>query len=210
MTDSATSVQTSDIHVVAVSGSLRRKSYTRHALAAALKGADELGATTQMIDLKEYDLPFVNPDLEETPDTERLRNELRKANGILLGTPEYHGSFSGVLKNALDLMGFDEFEGKIVGLVSVAAGRLGGVNSLSGLQTICRSLHAWSLPNMVAIPRVWQVINEDGEVNDAETLERLMTVGREVARFAFMHTSQDVLTFLREWEQAPYNPGGRW
>ncbi len=46
--------------------------------------------------------------------------EVAGAQGIILGTPEYHGSFSGVLKNALDLMGFDEFEGKMIGLWSAS------------------------------------------------------------------------------------------
>ena len=47
----------------------------------------------------------------------RLRKEVKEAHGIIVGTPEYHGSLSGVLKNALDLMSFDEIEGKMMGLV---------------------------------------------------------------------------------------------
>ena len=54
------------------------------------------------------------------PGVGKLREEVRAAEGIILGTPEYHGGFSGVLKNALDLMGFDEFEGKMMGLVGVS------------------------------------------------------------------------------------------
>ena len=61
----------------------------------------------------------------------------------ILATPEYHGGSSGVLKNALDLMGFDEFEGKMVGLVGVSGGRMGAVDALNTLRNIGRALHAW-------------------------------------------------------------------
>ena len=51
-------------------------------------------------------------------DVFKLRREVSQAAGIILGTPEYHGSFSGLLKNALDLMGFDEIEDKMIGLAA--------------------------------------------------------------------------------------------
>src|SRR5206468_3630574 len=105
------------IHVVGISGSLRAGSYTRRAVECALQGAADSGAQTQLIDLNEYQLIF-RAGKDETgypDDVFRLRQHVKEAEGVVLGTPEYHGSFSGVLKNALDLMGFDEFEGKMIG-----------------------------------------------------------------------------------------------
>lgn len=58
---------------------------------------------------------------------------MRQSAGIILGTPEYHGSFSGVLKNAIDLTGFKELEARIVGLAGVSGGRPGAVNALKEL-----------------------------------------------------------------------------
>ncbi len=63
--------------------------------------------------------------------TVKAKPEERAAEGIILGTPEYHGGFSGVLKNALDLMGFDEFEVKMMGLVGVEGGGMGVLDALS-------------------------------------------------------------------------------
>ena len=120
------------IRVVGLNGSLRDGSYTRLAVQIALQGAAELGAETRLLDLKDYRLPFCDGRVNEAtcpPDVLRLRRDLRAAQGIILGTPEYHASFSGVLKNALDLMGFDEFEGKMLGLVGVSGGRLGAINA---------------------------------------------------------------------------------
>jgi FMN reductase len=75
----------------------------------------------RLIDLNDYNLAFrVGKDeAGDTSGVSRLREQIKQADGIILGTPEYHGSLSGVLKNALYLMGFDEFEGKMIGLVGV-------------------------------------------------------------------------------------------
>lgn len=125
-----------------------------------------------------------------------------------MGTPEYHGSFSGVLKNALDLMGFEEFEGKMIGLVGVSGGKMGALNALSGLRNIGRALHAWVIPEQVAIPEAWKVFDDEGNILEESLKERLLTVGRQVARFAYLHSSEKALEFLRLWESAPENPGG--
>src|SRR3954453_8729251 len=107
------------IRIVGISGSLRAGSYTRRAVETALAGAEEAGAATQLIDLRDYNLVFRAGKDESgfPPDVFRLREEVKQSDGVILGTPEYHGGLSGVIKNALDLMGFDEFEGKMIGLV---------------------------------------------------------------------------------------------
>ena len=199
------------IRVIGICGSLRGGSYTRKALQLALKGAEEVGANTQLMDLRDYDLIFCD-GLEEddvlTQDVHRMRKEVHDAQGIILGTPEYHGGYSGVLKNALDLMGFDEFEGKMIGLVGVSGGNFGATNAMNSLRTVGRSLHAWVIPNEVSIPRASRMFNEDGKLNDDELAERIKDLGREVARFAFLHHSKKALDFVQLWEGATLNPGG--
>ena len=118
------------LQVVGICGSLRSQSYTRLAVKISLQGAEELGASTKLVDLRDHNLVFSDGREKESKypaDVFTLRKELRESNGIILGTPEYHGSFSGVLKNAIDLMGFKEFEGKILGLVGVSGGALGAI-----------------------------------------------------------------------------------
>ena len=134
------------IRMVGICGSLREEIYTRTAVRIALAGARRLGADTSLMDLREYGLPWCDGREDEStyPDTvHRLRREVGAANGIILGTPEYHGGLSGVLKNVMDLMGFDEFQGKMIGLVGVSGGALGASNALATLRTIGRALHAW-------------------------------------------------------------------
>ncbi len=141
-------------------------------------------------------------------DVFKLRQTVQQAHGIILGTPEYHGGYSGVLKNALDLMGFSEFQGKVVGLVAVAGGQTGAINSLNGLRTVSRALRAWVIPLQVSIPQAWKVFDDSGEIKDSNLEDRLLEVGRDVARFAYLHTSDQARQFLDQWEQAEQNPGG--
>jgi NAD(P)H-dependent FMN reductase len=199
----------STILVAGISGSLRAGSYTRRAVECALQGAAESGAETRLIDLNDYDLVF-RAGKDETgfpADVSRLREEVKQADGIILGTPEYHGSLSGVLKNALDLMGFDEFEGKMIGLVGVSGGHMGAFDALNTLRSIGRALHAWVIPEQASVPEAWKVFTEDGKITNPELEKRLKEVGRQVARFARLHKCESALDFLRNWQKAQANPG---
>lgn len=196
------------IRVAGICGSLRAGSYTRLALATALRGAAGTGAVTHLIDLREYDLSLADGSDRVTPDLVRLRSHVKQADGILLGTPEYHGSFSGVLKNALDLMGFAEFEGKMLGMVGVSGGVMGAFDALNTLRNIGRALHAWVIPEQASVPEAWKVFDESGSIQDPRLEARLLEVGRQVGKFARLHKCAAAHEFLKEWEEAPANPGG--
>jgi NAD(P)H-dependent FMN reductase len=198
------------IHIVGICGSLRASGYTRPAIESALQGAEQTGAQTDLIDLRNYDLPFCDGRRDANsypPDLSRLRITVQAAQGIILGTPVYHGSFSGVLKNALDLMGFREFEGKMIGLVGVSGGQTGAVGALNELRSVGRTLHAWVIPTEVSIPQAWKAFDDSGRPKDPTLEERLHTLGRQVARYAYLHSSERAQDFLRLWESAPENPG---
>jgi NAD(P)H-dependent FMN reductase len=200
---------TMPIKVLGLPGSLRRDSYTRMAVNIALQGAQEMGAQTSLLDLRDYRISLLDLYTEPSADILQLRQQVRSAQGIILGTPEYHGSFSGVLKHVLDLMGFDEFEGKMLGLVGVAGGNAGAINAINGLRTVGRSLHAWVLPDQVSITEVSKAFDANGNPIDPRQHENLKEIGRQVARFAFLHSSEQARDFMRLWETAPANPGGR-
>ena len=181
------------------------------ALQAALEGAQEAGAAIRLIDLREYELIFCDGKEDESSypaGVFRLRDVVRSAQGLILGTPEYHGSYSGVLKNALDLMGFDEFEGKMLGLVGVSGGKMGAFGAMNDLRDVGRALHAWVVPEQASIPEAWKAFDERGRLKDAALAERVKEVGRQVARFALLHASNRPQEFVEAWEGAVENPGG--
>jgi NAD(P)H-dependent FMN reductase len=168
--------------VVAICGSVRENSRTRVALTEALAAAESAGAMTELVDLRKYELPSLNAVDTTVTDAAALRETVESAESVLLGTPNYHGSYSGALKNALDYCGREEFEGTTVGLLEVAAGAFPG-SALIHLRTVSRTLRAWTLPTEVAIPDSHTVIGQS-RINDAEIAERTARLGRELAEHA--------------------------
>ncbi|MGB5972324.1 MAG: NADPH-dependent FMN reductase, partial [Nodosilinea sp.] len=106
------------------------------------------------------------------PDVARLQQAFLEADGFVLVTPEYHGSVSGVLKNALDLMSFDQLDGKVAAMISILGGQSNS-NALNDLRTILRWVHAWVVPEQVAIGQAWQAFDERGKLTDAKLSARL-------------------------------------
>ncbi|WP_135303041.1 NADPH-dependent FMN reductase [Haloarcula amylovorans] len=169
-------------HVVGIAGSLRDESYTRVAVERALAEAEAAGGTTELLDLREFDLPVFDADAREAGDATRLTDAVSEADAILLGTPVYHGSFSAPLKNALDYCGFDEFEHKTVGLLAVAGGSF-PITALEHLRSVCRALNSWVIPHQAAIPRARNAV-EAGEITDPDIDERVARLGEEAVQYA--------------------------
>jgi len=194
-----------EIRVIGVVGSLRAGSATRMAVRFVLQSAREAGASVELLDLAAYNLPFLGREREEgnVETVRRFRADLRAADGIILGSPEIHGSISGVLKNALDLVSSEDLEGKMVGLVGVAGGRMGATESLSHLRTIGRSLRAWVIPTQASIGDSDKAFDSRGEPIDPEVGDRLKLVGKQVAHFARLHKCENHVQFLKDWEGAP-------
>lgn len=183
--------------VVAICGSLRDASRTRVALREALAAAEEAGATTKLVDLREYKLPCLKAEEGAATDANVLRETIDQADSVLLGTPNYHGSYSGALKNALDYCGRDEFEATTVGLLEVAAGNFAG-SALIHLRTVSRTLRAWTLPIEVAIPNSHTRV--DGtQIKDHEMAERTHRLGQALTRYA------GVGDYPEECTQTPVN-----
>lgn len=179
----------SDITVVGVCGSRRDGSYTRIAVKAALAASRAVGAETQLLDLGELDIQPFDPDVDPTPDAARFEGVLRETDAMILGTPMYHGSYSGVLKNAIDHCGFDEFEDKTVALLAVSGGSF-PITSLEHLRSVCRALNAWVLPYEAALPRVSEAVVDERIVDD-KLANRVEKLGRRVVAYATIEPHQD-------------------
>jgi len=152
------------IKIVGINGSLRPGSYSAMALEVAISRVQGLGVETEIIDLRKLSLPFCNggDDYSDYPDVAKMQQTVKSAAGLILATPEYHGSVSGVMKNALDLMSFEELSGKVAGLISVLGGQSNS-NALNDLRIILRWVHAWVIPEQIGLGQAWKVFNEEGE-----------------------------------------------
>ncbi len=193
------------IRITGVCGSLIANSATKKALGITLEGAAEYNAETTLLDLRDFNLVFYGsvPQDEYPPDVLQLRQTLKESQGIILATPEYHGSLTGALKNMLDLMTIEEFETKIIGLVGIAGGHLGAVNSLNTMKTICRNLHSWVLPHEVSIANSAQAFDDGGNAKDPAIEERLLNLGRQVVKFASVQQKVQQDDFMKLWKTLP-------
>lgn len=155
-------------------GSLRDGSYSQSALDVAIAKAAAQGVTVERLDLRQMTLPFM-PGAEsypDYPDVAIFQTKVKEADGILLVTPEYHGSVSGVLKNSLDLLSFEHLSGKVVAMMSVLGGQTNS-NALNDLRVILRWVHAWVIPEQVAIGQAWQAFTPEGQLRDSKLDERV-------------------------------------
>ena len=161
------------VKIVGIIGSLRAQSYSAKALQQAIARVEALGAEVEILDLREMNLPFCNggDEYPHYPDVIKLRDTVKEADGLILATPEYHGSVSGVMKNALDLMSFEHLSDKVVGMISVLGGQSNS-NALNDLRIIMRWVHAWVIPEQIAVGQAWQAFDEEGKLLDEKLSKR--------------------------------------
>jgi FMN reductase len=161
------------VKIVGIAGSLRKDSYSQLALEIAVQRVQALGAEVEVLDLRQMNLPFCDggDEYPDYPDVDKLQNTVKNADGLILATPEYHGSVSGVLKNALDLMSFDQLSGKVTGLISVLGGQPNS-NALNDLRVIMRWVHAWVIPEQIGMGQVWKAFSPEGKLLDEKLSQR--------------------------------------
>ncbi|MDP4096473.1 NAD(P)H-dependent oxidoreductase [Paenibacillus sp. P96] len=140
------------MNIVALTGSNRNHAASSGLAEYAAAIMRESGHTVRIIHLYHTPLPLYSPTAEnlQHPGVEQLLQSFEQANAIMLTTPEYHGSISGVLKNALDYLGQAHFKGKAVLTASTAGGPV-GISSLLQLQAIVRNLHGVNCPEWISI-----------------------------------------------------------
>jgi FMN reductase len=102
------------------------------------------------------------------------------ARGFLWGSPEYHGTCSGLLKNALDFLSFEQTEGKWVAFLATAGGRQGAQSTLITLRTVARALHLWTLPEQVSVASSHRAMGPDGRFLESELESKLLALGSDL------------------------------
>jgi FMN reductase len=175
--------------IVGLGGSLANVSRSRAALVTALSGAADAGAETELLDLRELDLPMFNPEDEPGESAARLIEACYAADGLLWSSPMYQGTISGALKNALDwLHGLGRrdppyLHDKVIGLIS-AAGGTQGLQAINTMEFAVRALRGWGVPYVVPVASAALVFDHAGRVQDESVELQLRTLGGEVVRVA--------------------------
>lgn len=172
------------INIVAITGSVRPNNYTSMALNLAI---DEFGKH-KGVRVELFDPAIIHlypPGLSgDSPDPVKMREAVENATGIILATPEYHGSFSSVMKLAIENLGFPSvMSGKPVALMGVAAGAIGAIKSLESLRGVCSHVGAIVLPGPVSVANCREVFNEDGICSDERTEARIRSAATNMMHY---------------------------
>jgi len=171
--------------ILGMCGSLRAESVTLKAMRIAAEGIEQAGGTCDLLHGEDMDLPLYSYGEESAnhPKAVRLLDLAEKADGFLIGSPEYHGSCSGICKNALDWLGMDHFGGKPSALLAVAGGG-SAFNTLNHLRVIVRWVHGWVLPDQVSIGGAGKAFGDDERPLNPEEEKRLIALGMNLVKAA--------------------------
>jgi len=174
------------IKIVGLGGALANTSTSLFALKIALESAASAGAEIELFDLMEMQLPLYDLTSDVIPEAaQRFCDATESAQGMIWASPLYHGTVSGVFKNALDwleLLGKKEFPyltNKVVGLISTAGGTQ-GLQAINTMEFIVRSLRGWTVPLTVPIANTWEVFDKAGNLNNEKVRQQLDQLGKEV------------------------------
>jgi len=177
--------------ILGIGGSTKSDSTTERALKVSLAAAAVAGAETAIFAGPELGMPMYSPDMgERSPEATRMVDLFRRCDGIIIASPAYHGSLSGLIKNALDYtedLRTDKrvyFDGCSVGLIACAGGWQAAGQTLAALRAIAHALRGWPTPLAAALNTSSKLFDTDGGCLDLSSKFQLETVGRQVVDFA--------------------------
>lgn len=180
--------------ILALAGSTRADSYNDRLVRLAAAGAREAGAQVTHVRLRDFPLPLYDADLEAAgglpPPARELKALFKGHDGLLIASPEYNGSLTGVLKNALDWVSRREpdeparaaFVGKAAAVMSASTGALGGQRGLVHLRSILTILGVLVLPEQLALPQAQEAFLPDGSLADPQRSAAAAELGAALAR----------------------------
>lgn len=174
------------IKLLGIAGSMRSNSYSFKALEHALKIAkNNYNAEVNLFDLRKNRLPIYEPNLNhdriQTVEKESLQmaNTLVKwADAIILTSPDYHGSMSGVLKNFLDYF-WKEFSGKTFGYICASHEK--GLTVMEQMRTAVRQCYGWSMPYGISTSS--DDFDDAGNITNKKTLLRIEMLSRDLVYY---------------------------
>jgi len=171
--------------IVGVSGTNRPDNYTSRALAVTLDEIRKVDpdARVEIVDGRQVQLAF--PGAAPTADAQKLQTLLREAAGVVMATPEYHGTFSAFTKLIIENLGHPSaLRNKPVALLGVAAGRIGAIKSVEHLRSVLAHVGALVIPGSISVAGIQTAFDRNsGAITDAPTEEALRGLGRALVTF---------------------------
>ncbi|BAY50458.1 NADPH-dependent FMN reductase (plasmid) [Scytonema sp. HK-05] len=179
--------------ILAFAGSTRAESYNKKLVKIAAAGALAIGAEVTYLDLRDIPMPLFDEDLEAQealhPNALKLRDMMLAHQGLLIASPEYNSSISGVLKNAIDWVSRPAngeaplacFVDKVAAIMSASPSPLGGLRGLVYLRAILGNIKVIVLPDQITVPKAYDAFNSDGILKDTQQQAAIEKLGSNLA-----------------------------
>ena len=166
------------MHITILSGSTRINRQSHRVALALEKWIKENNEhTVEILDLAEYQFPVLEEVLHRHPNPpdglEDFANRVRNSDAHIFVSPEYNGTYTSALKNAVDYLKEREFARKTIGIASVSTGMLGGIRAALSMQQLVLGVGGYPIPQMLTVPQVTKNIDEAGNVLDATFGQKL-------------------------------------
>lgn len=180
--------------ILAFAGSTRTDSFNKKLVKIASTGAKDAGADVTVIDLRDFQMPIYDGDLEiqeGLPSSARkLKDLMLMHQGLLISSPEYNSSISGVLKNTIDWISRQSegeiplacFKDKVAGLMSASPGGLGGLRGLVHVRAMLENIGVIVIPNQVAVSKAHEAFNLDGTMKDEKHEQQVKKIGADLTQ----------------------------
>jgi len=176
--------------VLGIGGTTRAGSSSELVLRAAMKAIAAHGAETEVLAGPDMVLPLYAPENpERDPKAQRLIDLVRRADALVIASPGYHGSISGMIKNALDYVedtagdARPYLDGRAVGCIACAYGWQATGSTLIALRTIVHALRGWPTPLGVAANSTTRLFGDDGGCVDAGLAGNLDVLAGQIMQF---------------------------
>jgi len=180
--------------IIGLGGSTRAGSSSELVLRAALDEVGKLGANTEILAGPDLVLPLYAPeDSDRDPRAQRLIESMRRCDGVIIASPGYHGSISGMIKNALDYVedmrkdAVPYLDNRTVGCIACAYGWQATGSVLAALRSIVHSLRGWPTPLGIAVNTTGALFDTDGLCVDAALSSQLSIMAGQVVDNARRH-----------------------
>ena len=159
--------------ILGLSGEYRTTSKCGMLVNLALDIAKEKGAEVIFWDLDTDPLPIVGEEgCWENENVKEFQELATQCDAFLVSSPEYHGTMSGAMKNTFDWLYSKHVKGKVFGLMSTLGGAQNS-NTLNHMRIMLRWIHGWPVPEQLAIGKVKEAFDEEGNLIDEQHIERL-------------------------------------
>jgi chromate reductase len=172
------------IKIVAVIGSISENSFTRKSVKLAIDEIEKnKNYTVEIVDPRDFDLPIPGSGIMND-SRKRLQNIVGDADGAILATPEYNGSFSSIIKMVIENLGYpSELSGKPIVILGVADGDMGAIKSIEALRSVCAHIGGLVLPNSISVARIGTKFDENDKCIDEQTERRIRRVGSDLVKY---------------------------